>query len=80
MNDDRLSPMAGLDSLREQQVQAWQRGERLLVESLISNSNSQLSQKEMLELNLRRSHCGENAAKPLIQKKRLYHDENDDEC
>ena len=50
MNDDRLSPMAGLDSLREQQVQAWQRGERLLVESLISNSNSQLSQKEMLEL------------------------------
>jgi Protein kinase domain len=50
MNDDTLSPLEGLNSLREQQVQAWQRGERLLVESLISNSNTQLSENELLEL------------------------------
>lgn len=50
MKDNALSSMARFDSLRVQQVQAWQRGERLLVESLISNSAAQLSENEMIEL------------------------------
>ena len=50
MKDDSLLPLTGLDSLRERQFQAWQCGERLLIESLLKELTMPLSEDEFLEL------------------------------
>jgi hypothetical protein len=50
MLDNNLSGVLRLDDLRDRQCQAWQRGERLLVEMLIAEVLPPLADNELLEL------------------------------
>lgn len=63
MSGSSPSSAGGLFRLRERQVQAWQNNERILVESLVDESQSPLAENEILELIFAeielRQECGE---------------------
>lgn len=50
MSDETPSAVARLDDLRDRQRSAWQRGERLLVETLVADITLTLADSELLEL------------------------------